>query len=103
MNETCHPERSEGLLFRGCIVIPTGGAASCAAPQWRDRGTLSTLFLSRGTSEFVRSLAGLAPAPPFRFRLAAEARFPTKRRSEILQLVLSPVTLFLLAAEYWAH
>lgn len=28
---------------------------------------------------------------------------PQKRRSEILQLVLSLVTLFLLAAEYWAH
>jgi hypothetical protein len=28
---------------------------------------------------------------------------PQKRRSEILQLVLSLVTLFLLGAEYWAH
>jgi hypothetical protein len=28
---------------------------------------------------------------------------PQKRRSEILQLILSLVTLFLLAAEYWAH
>ena len=28
---------------------------------------------------------------------------PQKRRSEILQLLLSAVTLFLLAAEYWAH
>jgi hypothetical protein len=28
---------------------------------------------------------------------------PQKRRSEILQLLLSVVTLFLLAAEYWAH
>jgi hypothetical protein len=28
---------------------------------------------------------------------------PQKRRSEILQLVLSLVTLFLLGAEYWSH
>jgi len=28
---------------------------------------------------------------------------PQKRRSEILQLLLSLVTLFLLGAEYWAH
>jgi hypothetical protein len=28
---------------------------------------------------------------------------PQKRRSEILQLLLSVVTLFLLTAEYWAH
>jgi len=29
--------------------------------------------------------------------------FPQKRRSEVLQLILSLVTLLLLAAEYWAH
>jgi len=28
---------------------------------------------------------------------------PKKRRAEILQLLLSLVTLFLLGAEYWAH